>query len=400
MKQIKIILAMMPFIFFASCSDDDDKVAMTEFLVSVVMPDVMGDSVTPEGLSVELTNMGNGRETIGEVDDTGSYTVTIEEGVYEIVVSGEKSYTSQIGEDQFEQTVTVTGLAENISISGNWDEKEIALFIAPSNQGWVFKELYVTGSQTPEGRMYYKDKYFEIYNNTNEVLYADGISIGESDHTTSSDINPWADIIDDYFVTHVVYTIPGDGTEVPVNPGESLIIADIGIDHTQDNPNAIDLSFADFEWYDDHPLDVDVPDVPNMIKYFSSSASIWTPHNRGFKSYVIFRYDEGSMEEYMDNYMVERVAPSGSTLIRYKVPNSIILDAVEMGTPSDFSSKALSPALDLSYINCGDGDESRFGKVVRRRVQSRENGRVIYQDTNNSAVDFHSTVEPQPGVIE
>jgi hypothetical protein len=398
MKQINLILALMAMLFMASCNDDDDT-PVSELSITVVMPEVMGTEASPEALSIELTNVGNGRSHTGETDQSGAFTIVVEEGVYNIVVSGEKSYTSQIGDDQFEQTVTVKGLVENLSISGTWIETEVKLFIAPASQGWVFKELYVTGSQTPEGKSYYKDKYFEIYNNTDEVLYADGISLGESDHLSSSDLNIWADIINDYFVTQVVYTIPGNGTDYPVQPGESIILADVAINHTADNPNSVDLSIADFEWYDDHVLDVDVPETPNLIRNFSSSASIWTPHNRGFKSYVIFK-PEGSMEAYMEANMIEKTNANGTTSIRYKVANTIILDAVEMGTPSDFSSKALSPALDLSYINCGDGDEARYGKVVRRKVQAIENGRIIYMDTNNSAVDFLSTVAPKPRIFE
>lgn len=398
MKYINLLFAMSVLLLAASC-EDDETVPMSELTVTVTLPQEMGDDVNPEGLAVTLSNTTNGNETTGAVDDTGIYTATVEEGVYNILVSGEKNYISEIGDDQFEQTVTLTGLTENISVSGTAFETEIGLFIAPASEGWVFKELYVTGSQTPEGRSYYKDKYFEIYNNSDEVLYADGISIGESDHNSSSELNIWADMIDEYFVTQLVYTIPGDGSTYPVLPGESIVLADVAIDHTADNANSVDLSGADFEWYDDHILDVDVPEVPNLVKNFSYSKSIWTPHNKGFKSYVIFR-PEDSMDDFLESNLIEKQNANGSTSIRYRIPNSSILDAVEMGTPSDFLSKGLSPALDLSYINCGDGDDARYGKVVRRKVQSVQDGRIIYMDTNNSAVDFLSTVDPKPGIIE
>ncbi|WP_025007008.1 DUF4876 domain-containing protein [Marinilabilia salmonicolor] len=226
MKYINLLFAMSVLLLAASC-DDDETVPMSELTLTVTLPQEMGDDVNPEGLAVTLSNTTNGNETTGTVDETGIYTATVEEGVYNILVNGEKNYISQIGDDQFEQTVTLTGLTENISVSGTAFESEIGLFIAPASESWVFKELYVTGSQTPEGRSYYKDKYFEIYNNSDEVLYADGISIGESDHTSSSDLNIWADMIDEYFVTQLIYTIPGDGSTYPVQPGESIVLADV-----------------------------------------------------------------------------------------------------------------------------------------------------------------------------
>jgi hypothetical protein len=399
MKRINLILAMAVLLFATSCEDDENSVPMSELTLKVIMPEMMGKDATADDLTVELTNITNGKIVSGKTNAMGIYTIKTEEGIYSVLVNGEKSYTSEVGNSQFEQQVTVKGLVENVSVSGETSEIKLPLFIAPASGGWVFKELYVTGSKTPEGKSYYKDKYIEIYNNTDDVLYADGICIGESDHNTAFDLNIWEEKRDEYFVTHVIYTIPGNGTDYPVAPGESVILADVAINHTAENPNSIDLSAANFEWYDEHRLDVDVPEVPNLIKHFSYSKSIWTPNNRGFNSYVLFK-PESSMADFLSNNMIEKQNNNGSTSIRYQVANSIILDAIEMGTPSDFRSKALCPALDISYINCGDGDDARYGKVVRRKVQTTKNGRIVYMDTNNSAVDFHSTVDPQPGVFE
>lgn len=399
-KQSKLmILFMSLLVVFVACTKDDDDIPTTELSISVILPEAMQGQVSADQMNIELTHVSTGQTYSGATNAQGVWEITVEEGVYNFRVNGQKTYATIAGDQSFEQTVDLNGVLENQSISGVQQHLEITLFISVPGQGWVFKEIYYTGSRTPEGGMYYKDKFFEIYNNTDEVLYADGISIGESDHITSNEFNMWEDIIDEYFVTHVVYTIPGSGSDYPVEPGQSILIADVAIDHRVDNPNSFDLSGADFEWYDDHPLDVDVPEVPNLIKYFSYSASIWTPHNRGFRSYIIFRPDTG-MEQFMQEHEIEKINPNGTTSIRYKVPNDVILDAVELGTPSDFQSKALSPSLDISFINCGDADEARFGKSIRRKVQSVENGRVVYQDTNNSAVDFHSTVTPKPGVVE
>jgi hypothetical protein len=398
-KQNKLRIIFLALVMvFASCTKDDPEIPSTALSITVVMPEAMKEQVSADQLNIKLTHASTGQTYEGTTNIQGVWEIKVEEGVYSFLVNGEKTYNTKIGDQNFEQTVNLNGVLENQSITGVEQTLEIPLFISVASQGWIFKEIYFTGSRTPAGGMYFKDKYFEIYNNTDSVLYADGISIGEADHVTSDENNRWESIMNDYFVTHVVYTIPGSGTNYPVQPGKSILIADVAIDHRTDNANSFDLSGADFEWYDDHALDVDVPEVPNLIKYFSYSASIWTPHNRGFRSYVIFRPKTG-MDKFMLENEIQKVNPNGSTSIRYKVPNNSILDAVELGTPSDFQSKALSPSLDISYINCGDADEARFGKSIRRKVQNVLDGRVVYQDTNNSAVDFHSTVTPQPGVV-
>ncbi len=401
MKKLIFILPtfVVLLILSISCNNNDDDIPVSTLTVSVALPEVMGDGILPDGLTVTVTNVTTGSVKTEITLADGTASLIVEEGVYNISVSGEKTYTITAGTEDFEQTVTLNGILENKSITGTELTMEIDLIISSASSGWVFKELYFTGSQTPAGSSYYKDKFFEIYNNTDQVLYADGISIGESDHVTTSETNDWSSIIDEAFVTQVIYTIPGSGTDYPVQPGASIVFTDVAIDHTTVNPNSFDLSGADFEWYDDHNLDVDIPEVTNLTKYFSSSLTIWTPHNKGFRSYVIFR-PEGTMDEFMIANKVTRIAPSGSTLTRYKVPNSLILDAVELGTPSEFMSKALSSSLDVSYTHCADGDASRFGKCVRRKIQSVVDGRIIYMDTNNSAADFLNTVNPKPGIIE
>ena len=385
-----ILCILLVSMMLVSCENDDD-VKMTQLNLSTVLSSEL-TGIELGDLNVEITSLTSSFSTTGITSTDGSLVIDLEEGIYTIKINGEKSYSA--GENS-NLTIFLRGLAENVSLQGDEVSQQIALVVSVPNSGWVFKELYFTGSKTPTGSTYYKDKYFELFNNSDEILYADGIAIAESDHNTSSEINTWVSAGNSNFVAQCIYTIPGNGTTYAVQPGNSIVIADVAVNHLTDNANSFDLSSADFEWYDNHKLDVDVPEVTNMIKSFSYSASIWTPHNRGFNSYVIFR-PETSMDAFMEANRVERVSGSGTVLYRYQIPANYILDAVEMGTPSAFRSKAMSAALDLGYTHSGDGDDARFGKCVRRKVLLRKDGRVVYQDTNNSTSDFLPTVDPQP----
>ena len=377
-------------LLFVAC-EKDDEVKMTRLnLTTSLTTDLSGLDLG--GLAVEITSLTSSYSTKTTTSAEGALVVDLEEGIYSIKISGEKRFTAA---ENSTQTVFLRGVLENLSLTGAELNQEIPLLISVANAGWVIKEIYFTGSKKPTGGTYYKDKYFELYNNSEEVLYADGIAIAESDHNTSSEVNTWVSSGNNNFVAQAIYTIPGNGTTYPVQPGQSVVIADVAIDHRVDNANSFDLSKADFEWYDNNKLDVDVPEVANMIKSFSYSASIWTPHNRGFNSYVIFRPEAG-MEAFLEANRVERVTASGTVVYRYQIADQYILDAVELGTPTDFKSKALSAALDLGYTHSGDGDDARYGKCVRRKVLLNQNGRVVYQDTNNSEVDFLPTVDPQP----
>jgi hypothetical protein len=191
MKKLIFILPtfVVLLILSISCNNNDDDIPVTTLTVSVALPEIMGEGILPDGLTVTVTNVTTGSVKTETTLTDGTASLIVEEGVYNISVSGEKTYTITAGTEEFEQTVTLNGILENKSITGTELTMEIDLIISSASSGWVFKELYFTGSQTPAGSSYYKDKFFEIYNNTDQVLYADGISIGESDHVTTSETN-------------------------------------------------------------------------------------------------------------------------------------------------------------------------------------------------------------------
>ena len=68
--------------------------------------------------------------------------------------------------------------------------------------------------------------------------------------------------LEDGLAVENMYVIPGDGDDHPLAPGESLVLALAAIDYThtygegedavEGNTQAIDLSKADFEFYDEN----------------------------------------------------------------------------------------------------------------------------------------------------
>jgi len=80
----------------------------------------------------------------------------------------------------------------------------------------------------------------------------------------------------------------------------------------------------------------------------------------------------------------------------YKIPNSWILDAVNVSVKGKFQWLLTAPSLDSGWTYCGkkDNDPSRYGKSVRRKVLSENNGKPIFKDTNNSTEDFDPDVTP------
>ncbi|MCL3779528.1 DUF4876 domain-containing protein [Prolixibacteraceae bacterium JC049] len=404
MNKLKLIFTLAIASTFAlfSCSDSDDPIPTSNVTLTIQLPE--GVTVSDySSFKADLLNQSTQQTVAGTISDQGKVTATVEQGVYDITITGKGTKTTTIGEGDeatnLEQTVDLRSFSENTSISGDAFSLSPSLFINIESSGWVIKEIYFAGSKTPEGKSYYKDKYIEIYNNTDKAMYADGLCFTESNHTNSSSLNKWENILNEAYVAGFIFQIPGTGKEHPVQPGKSIVIADVGINHKAINNNSIDLSTADFEWYEEHKLDSDTPEVPNIDIPFKASATITVLNIFGYKAYTIFK-PSGTIKQFLAANKVVYTHPnSGKQYTYYKVPNNLILDAVEIGAEGAFNTKAVSPQLDLSYINVGTDKTKKYSKVIRRKIDKNVNGRVIYKDTNDSAKDFEANVDPKPHVF-
>lgn len=410
MKKLLFGLSLLMAVSLFSCSDDDDTIPISYLSVKLNTPDNIESPSFNSG-QLTITNVNTGEETIKELDGFEFPAVDVEDGMYNFLVEGDIYHvTNDADEVPVSVMDGIRGFKENVEITGGEFNLAIDLFIFNKKSSFVISEVFFSSTKTPEGKQYQGgDQYFEIYNNTNETLYADGLCIGESELTTASSLNLYTpDIRSEATPVSSVYRIPGSGTDYPVAPGEAIVVCDVAINHTLDNANSFDLSIANFEWFDGADIDVDVPEVPNMEKMISTSSSVWYLHNRGFKSYVLFKMNDVTAEQFNEDYAYhyEYTFVWGDFVKvmdfdAWQVPNDLIIDAVECSTPSDYEWKALDPSLDLTWTHAGDADDARYGKCVKRKVSYVEDdGRVVLLDTNNSEFDFIPTAEPSPGVVE
>lgn len=250
------------------------------------------------------------------------------------------------------------------------------------------------------------------------MLYADGLAICESKFKSTQFYTYTPDIRQDEMTVHAIYVIPGNGTEHPVAPGESLVICDTGIDHRISNPNSFDLSDADFEWYDESTnpshTDIDSPTVPNLDKWYCYTLTVFIPHNRGFSSFALARIPIGKeayLSDYYYDYEYTMYLPAGTFPMSgsaYRLPNEWIVDGVNCSVETDRQWNVLPPSIDAGWTHCGamDSDENRFFKSIRRKMlYLTDDGIRVLKDTNNSTADFNpdcvpSLVEMQHAAID
>lgn len=404
----------------ASCSSDDGPsvdTTPTDLKIMFQLPDGYADDATLTDLSITLTDINTQRKTTFNGNAAEDLSITLKAvpgGYYRIDATGKLNYRNT---DLVGKQVDVLAYSEGIILTREAPIAALKLQVTSQPEadpadiayrGFVLGEIFCAGTANGQGSYYYADKYFVIYNNTDHVLYADSLVIAESDFLTTMKQEYTPDIMPTDMAVSAMYMIPGSGHDVPVQPGGKLLVVDNAVNHTVANPNSWDMTKADYEWYDESTnpqfTDIDNPNVPNLERIYSSTLTLWSPHSQGFKSYALARMHADRktfLTDYMYDYTYHLVGQTGEadmTGSAYRLPNSWILDAVNMSVPALFQWIVTSPALDKGYTYCADfgWDDSRYGKSVRRKVKAMDGIRAILQDTNNSTDDFEPRTKADP----
>lgn len=420
MKTFRLFMILLCVTAIASCSSDDGPsvdTTPTDMKIMFQLPDGYADDATLTDLSITLTDINTQRKTTFNGNAAEDLSITLKAvpgGYYRIDATGKLNYRNK---DLVGKQVDVLAYSEGMILTREAPVATLKLQVTSQPEadpadiayrGFVLGEIFCAGTANRQGNYYYADKYFVIYNNTDHVLYADSLVIAESDFLTTMKQEYTPDIMPTDMAVSAMYMIPGSGHDVPVQPGGKLLVVDNAVNHTVANPNSWDMTKADYEWYDESTnpqfTDIDNPNVPNLERIYSSTLTLWSPHSQGFKSYALARMHADRktfLTDYMYDYTYHLVGQTDEvdmTGSAYRLPNSWILDAVNMSVPALFQWIVTSPTLDKGYTYCADfgWDDSRYGKSVRRKVKAMDGTRAILQDTNNSTDDFEPRTKADP----
>ncbi len=400
-KIISIVFLCLTLALF-SCDDKLIDVATSMSLpahLNITMPTDL-DGVAGAKISEEAFEIKN--VTTGRVTTYNSRNgINLAPGLYDVSYEAVVEITDDNGNVT---TKNIQAFTQGVEISAENSTINLVTFVYVPTDDFIISEVFFTGTLRPTGNQYYGDDYIKIYNNTDHVLYADGLTLLESKFTTTQKYNYRPNVMANSFTVHAIYTIPGSGTDYPVQPGEELLICDTGIDHRVANENSFDLSHADFEWYDVSTsptnLDIDSPTVPNLDKWYCYTLSFFLLHNRGFRAWALARIPidkEQYLSQYLYRYNYEIVVEAGTYPMSqqaYKIPNEWIVDAVNCSVAAEYAWNVTHSSLDRGYAYCGtmDHDKTRYFHSVRRKMLYLKDGKPVLKDTNNSSDDFNSYV--------
>lgn len=390
----RIIISTLLLGIFVNCSSfndilDTEKVEplRTEIKIKIELEGF--DS--PQGLSIVLMNY---LENIRIEKEFSGLSVPLDSlipGIYTITISG-KAYDNQgqlyyLNGGLVNQPLIKNNQTVEITVSG--------LKISPL----VFKEIYYAGS-APN---YFRDQFYEIYNNSDSILYLDGIYFAALYPTAATENKPVWPASDEnkYVYTDRLWKFPGTGNQYPLKPGECCVVSQFAANHQLNiyNPNSpVDCSSSEFEF---NMNNKNFPNQPayDMVHVFYNGSSAMGTVPQYLTSvfggaYVIFKIPENvSYDPVNDKSLQTRNLASSSTTLYAKIPIQYVLDGVEAGhNETMVKAKRMPVVLDAGMTYVG-GTYNSLG-VARKKIGENEDGTPILQDTNNSTDDFDRGLRP------
>lgn len=399
---MSITLLLTVCFSFVSCSDDKDdpQTLETSAKINIEMPINIQVKDFKNAL-VLLTNKTT--KTVYSVKEFSKtekgYTAEIKNipvGTYSVLAQGILTYEAGGKEVSIEVNTT----NENVQlVENNSNQINLLLNVTTGKEGFVISEIFFRGTQTPKGKPYFADQYIKITNNTSKLMYADSLVIMESAFSNGVKRKYIKDYRNEGFAAGAIYMIPGRGKDVPVKPGETLLLALNGKNHKSVNANSFDLSKADFEFYDistNNYKDEQNANVKDLERIFTTSASILVLNMKGNKAYAIGKI-QGTIQDFLknNNYDAQynnNVNGKLMTQKAYFLPSAWIIDAVNVDikdNPHDWNIIPVSMDKGFTYCNDNAKDKSGIGTAVVRKMK---NGK--YVDTNNSTEDFIPKAAP------
>lgn len=259
-----------------------------------------------------------------------------------------------------------------------------------------FSQIFYCGSTNPDTQAtYFRDQFYEIYNNGDETYYLDFLCFAQLVPAfATATLLEWLaeDGLNNYVYAQTVWQLPGSGHDYPLEPGESFIIVQEAANHTDHSKYSgiVDTSLAEFETWIGNAQRVN-EDVPDLEYVFWSGFINKVQWLTSVMDSALCIYQPGKHLEFptINTGVVGETTQKqvGNSQEFVRIPAEQLIDGVEMiPTSTSLNMKRIPGFVDAGAAST---DKTYVGKSVCRKVIGlRTDGTPIYQDTNNLTEDF------------
>lgn len=374
-------LLVISILLLASCSEDE----ISSYTVKVQLLPPEGYSTLSYGeMEVTLTNKDQGTIYTARCSSTGLASFSVEPGYY----SASVHYQTTSG-------LVFSGRIESLSLLAGQGETEEIIELPltqAKTSALIIKEIYFGGCKGLNNEDYQADQYVTLYNNSDMTIYLDGLCVAVVDPGNYQE-SPWMKYTDmkRIPVNDLTWQFPGSGKEYPLAPGEETTIATNAVDHTSggfQQANSVDLSGVDWGFWDVtlerqnitagvKPLKLLAKLNPSLMMY---ALPVFGP------TFMVFSLQDSPAEYVQDlNNREPRPNANNQKKSYLMVPQEWVIDCVEC--VKDINSPKRVPN-GLDNGKCYIPGEQYSGRSVIRKKKETIDGRVVFQDTNNSTEDM------------
>lgn len=378
---IVLLVSMHSWIFF-SCVDQEPQELIDAFTVSMIMPADFGDTVHFANQLVTLKS--NRINYTAKTDMHGKVTFKgIIPGIYNISthqeITNEVSLVGDTLQFQLFRTDSLR-LKINKSIKTNL----------------ILSKIYASGTKDTNRRNYVADRYVEIFNNSDTVQFIDStfyFGLVEAESVIAYPASRNAGFV----FARQVFRLVTNNSKLALQPGQSILLTNSAIDHTQFSPNSVNLRNADFEAK--NTTFSNNSDVKALELIFSAFPSLIFMNliNGGDNGAFLFKTTEN-----VRNFPIFYI-PGKETGNRYmRIPIQYVTDGVETlknfaTTGPRIESKRLQTFVDAGFMFISSISGYTNESIERRvNVQKSTPNRIYLLDTNNSSNDFRTVTDPTP----
>jgi hypothetical protein len=348
-----------------------------------------------------------------EYEGRGSLQVKVFDGMQQPVAEAKVQWTSSLGEKGPVQYTDSTGLTiftnmvssdytvtaskyldDAVAYHGSQEstvllgkQSSVTITIQLNTAGLKINEIYYAG---PVNNSFFSyDQFIELYNGGTDTVFLDGtilILCGGAD-LAGNDNDGDGDFDYFYYDSYIgreyrcllrAFQLPGVpliDKKYPIAPGEYALIASDAIDHSIAFQTSIDLSNAEFEFYNpfylNDPFDPVIPDYLNMITGEHGRETTNDFDMNVVADIVLLASGEDS--EYWDGIDIDTII-DGVEYIKNKDGLKRADDRIDKGA-------------------AGIGVDKVITKYSGMSIQRIRPG----FDTNNSTIDFEILDKPTPG---
>lgn len=354
-----------------------------------------------EGVAVKLTDRNTSNVYTARTDARGAVDFSVAAGHYRLSVL-----------DRPDPGSVFNGSVEQVDLARGDMELEVELkFAKPGTI--LIKEIYSGGcpQDPPAIGSYADDKYIVLHNNSFDTYYLDGLCLGMVAPYNSNANNPWTStdpsgniVFQDFAaVPDCIWMFPGTGKDYPLEPGEEVVVAYYGVDHTLTYSQSVNLNrkgyfvLYDMVYYpgnSSHPTpapgdQIDEAHHMKVLKKTGTNTAVVYVISNNSPAVVLFRApDDFDLDAYLADDRQSTIA--NGSIVYSKIPWTWIVDGVEVCNFSAATrNKRLHTDVDAGYVGFSAVAQGHSIYRVLDEEATADAGFDRYVDTNNSSNDFY-----------